>query len=738
MNPIRARAAGYRSYSDIEFDFPIGCTAIVGPNGSGKSSLLELVPLALFGSPTRSLADYLNVDRNELLIELVFEHAGDLYRVRRMYSAKGRGKTTLDLERALFSTRNGYTDDAWTPMTRETAAATQALIEQTIGLSRETFLASAHLSQGDGDRFAAAAPAERKRVLAEILNLGLWDRLRDRARDDLKVAHDEELLAKGALYGLDELLATKGKTTARRDIAAGEVTQVTETLSSAETELEAATQEIARNGAAVERVRACEAETASASSELGRLREGLTAAREAAVHVEERRLDLAGVEVEAARIPKLEADVDRIRAAIQAAGEAHRHRDALIGQIDQRQTALSIANGRIDSLTQSAFEMLQKADHLDNHIDLSALCDRCGQTLGAEAAARAAASYRADAAKQVTERDELTATCIREQAVVAELTAELGTLAVPETLEDPSYTETLLRAARTAAERRGALAEQIRQFAELATQIPDLAAREAAAAEILQTVQAELDLAKNLAGDPDILEAKAGRWRVAVQEARSILEGRQADLVRATEQVERVVVAEDQAAAERIKIARLQDRTDLLKLAERAYGRDGIPALILESSAIPTIEVETNRILAELGTQFHLELRTQKALKTSEVLRETLDVIVYDGNDARPYETFSGGEKTRIGLALRLALAGLLAHRRGAQSSVLCIDELDGLDSAGMDALVGVLNGLSETFERILIVSHQAQLATSFDQVIEVEKRDGLSRIVGTREAVLA
>jgi hypothetical protein len=52
-----------------------------------------------------------------------------------------------------------------------------------------------------------------------------------------------------------------------------------------------------------------------------------------------------------------------------------------------------------------------------------------------------------------------------------------------------------------------------------------------------------------------------------------------------------------------------------LKLAEKAYGRDGIPALIVENAAIPQLELEANRILGELGgatAGCRVELRTQR------------------------------------------------------------------------------------------------------------------------------
>lgn len=101
MNPLHVRAANYRTFGTLDLDLPSGCVAIVGPNGAGKSSLVNLVDLCLFGPDGRSWAPYLTQggESTELEVELEFEHAGQRYRIRRGYSARGAGKTTVDFER---------------------------------------------------------------------------------------------------------------------------------------------------------------------------------------------------------------------------------------------------------------------------------------------------------------------------------------------------------------------------------------------------------------------------------------------------------------------------------------------------------------------------------------------------------------------------------------------------------------------------------------------------------------
>jgi exonuclease SbcC len=174
----------------------------------------------------------------------------------------------------------------------------------------------------------------------------------------------------------------------------------------------------------------------------------------------------------------------------------------------------------------------------------------------------------------------------------------------------------------------------------------------------------------------------------------------------------------------------LHAELDLLANLERAYGRDGIPALILETSAIPQLEIEASRYLTILGgAATQVELRTQRELKSGDGVKEALDIVLLTDTGERDYSTFSGGERTRIDLSLRLALAKLLADRRGAESRVLVIDEPDGLDAQGFAALVEILNGLQDTFSKILVVSHHPDLRHAFDQSIEVVKDGGRSRV---------
>src|SRR5260370_32482469 len=60
-------------------------------------------------------------------------------------------------------------------------------------MSYESFTNSAFIPQGHADSFTTNSPAERKRILAEILELGYYDELEGRAKERFKTCEAQLL-----------------------------------------------------------------------------------------------------------------------------------------------------------------------------------------------------------------------------------------------------------------------------------------------------------------------------------------------------------------------------------------------------------------------------------------------------------------------------------------------------------------------------------------------------------------
>jgi DNA repair exonuclease SbcCD ATPase subunit len=238
----------------------------------------------------------------------------------------------------------------------------------------------------------------------------------------------------------------------------------------------------------------------------------------------------------------------------------------------------------------------------------------------------------------------------------------------------------------------------------------------------------------------EALEMTRFNAQAVVNGARDQVDALGRDIARLEERLARLDLVAEQVQAEREGQARLQGELDEVVVLCDAYHRDGIPSLIVENQALPVIEAEANRILAALATSFRVELHTTTETKAGREV-PALDIVVCGPTGRREYASYSGGEKARVAIALRLGLARLLAGRRGAEIGLLVIDEIEGLDAAGAEALTRVLEELACSHRSVILVSHHAELRDRFSNVIEITGGADTgepSRIVNTNVEVVA
>jgi exonuclease SbcC len=186
MIPISLRLRNFMCYTDVHeplhFD-GIRVACISGANGHGKSALFDAMTWALWGQcRARSDDELIHTGRSEAEVEFEFQLGDGRYRVLRKRSRLGRGQTTLEL--------HAVHGNGLRPLTGHSVRDTQRRIIELLRMNYETFVHSSFLLQGRADAFTTKPPGERKRILAEILELGRYDELEDRAREAMK-ARDE-------------------------------------------------------------------------------------------------------------------------------------------------------------------------------------------------------------------------------------------------------------------------------------------------------------------------------------------------------------------------------------------------------------------------------------------------------------------------------------------------------------------------------------------------------------------
>jgi len=191
--PLQLRLENFMCYRQADLDFrDIRLACLSGENGSGKSALLDSITWALWGKArARRDDDLIRLGETEMAVELVFALGEARYRVIRRRSSQGRGQSVLELQ--------GWDPQAgvYRPLTEPTIRKTQARINSLLRMDYETFINSAFLLQGRADEFTIKPPGERKRILGEILGLGLYDEYEERAKEraKAKAAEAEQLAA---------------------------------------------------------------------------------------------------------------------------------------------------------------------------------------------------------------------------------------------------------------------------------------------------------------------------------------------------------------------------------------------------------------------------------------------------------------------------------------------------------------------------------------------------------------
>lgn len=601
----------------------------------------------------------------------------------------------------------------WVSLTRESIAETDSVIQELVGLSRESFRASSFLAQGETGVFCEAPPRERKRILGEVIGLADWDSHLERARTEKRAVEFELERIAGQVETAEAELQERPLIEQERESArAGEV-GIRVALDEATARHAAAREALTEKERRAETRRNAEIALQRAERDLNDLRARISAVERQIAAAELRLANLDQIREMVATLPGLLDEQETLRVALAQWDERKRL------DIQFHET---IAFAR--RATEEAENLKASAEHVLKHVG-EERCDRCDQVLGADAAERAAASYRQDAARLLIESEEWAAKATAISALLEVLPTD-----EPDRKRAAKLSEMI--AARHEAERQlAAVVEVEAQKKQHEIEIKKMRAELPEREGVVASARAELEALGS--HDPDEAERlgrEVGNLNVELQRLPNVLREATATVARCDERLDRLDRIAAGVTGAMTRRDELHSELTVLTNLERACGPNGVPALILETVAIPQIETEASRILSRLGgPAYAVELRTLREKKTGGI-SDTLDIVCLTQTGDAPYETFSGGERARIAFALRLSLAQLLANRQGSPTGLLVIDELEGLDPKGISALVDVLEDLQQQIPKIIVVSHQAELRDAFERTLELENVDGRSRVV--------
>lgn len=851
MIPIKLSLSGFTSYREpVEIDFSgLDLVCISGPNGAGKSSLLDAITYALYGQARRRDEAIIHHASQKAEVSLEFAYEHQVYRVTRSIT---RGKGT-QLE---FYIRNPESQNPWKVLTERTLSETNAKIERTLRLDYETFINASFFLQGKADLFATQKPADRKRILSNILGLDSWEdyrkrtaelvkerqsdvRIKDEHLKEIQAELDEEPMRQSNLQLLEERLknaraevrlaqsaleqkrAVEQRLESHRQILAlhqgqerkaedarqesirrldenetklaGLRTQLAnaQNVEAAFKKLETLRKQLASLDALSERFHPLEHRKRDLENKIALERQKLLAEQ---THLEQEKQQL---QLDAAADAGRKVQQEQLHAQIAQLEERVSRKESLELEAQSLQTQLSdlsAENAGIERKGKELSERLEKVQQVEG-----AECPLCGQPLALhdrERLERELSEERQLLREQFSQnKEEINRIAQRQRAIAEEraqiqsdekkvqnlirqadqlgqqLSQQAGRVELFEKTKAPMLEQT-----RAALEAESFCAQERAERAQILVEMAGLAydqeahsrlREETRQAEPAQTAYTELQIARSSVGQleqnvlelREILEKQEAELKRAAAE-RSNAAAELADIegslpdIQVTEQSLREMQEAEaslnrQVGAARQNLMVLTDQKDRkislrkekeqlnieiarLKVLERAFSKDGVPAMLIEP-ALSELSEEANRILRKLSNySMSVSFITQRELKDSRRTDklETLDIQISDGSSTREYETYSGGEAFRINFSIRLALARLLSRRSGAQLRTLVIDEGFGnQDAEGRQRLVEAIGQVQEDFAMIVVITHIEELREQFPNRIEVEKGPSGSRV---------
>lgn len=707
---------GFRSYgSETIFDLDDGLTAIVGHNGSGKSSILSAVVWCLFGVTPTTQAELFHRGAVDIAVRVTFEHGSKTYSATRLLHAQASGGTVPKLELQELS-HTDSDDNTWVAvdLTGATIRETTATLASIVG-DWDVASATWFCGQDDGGRVLQATPAQRRDLLSAALGIDeRWDRMHTDARNELN-----------ALETVIDKIETGREI---RQEKAEELPDARKQLTAYEIDEEATRNVLtaAANAAsqATEAYMLLKGKQETYNSETERL-QGLQAREErlgkAVDLVTE---ELAGVN---RTIHTRKATETAYADAVRAVQERDEERSGLLTASIEVGRVLDAARKRVarrrNLSSRSAYmggEISDLSDRLDE-LRKSDVCPTCGELPSTNEGREKLGSDIGNLASQVGEASKRlatfgTASHYHDLAVEAEATAdniaETAHISVPDRLLIPDAVD------REHERLQNALALQ----PQLTTRLKELDV------ELKSTTDELAEFDEIAVVDPQEVanlwskekEANSNRDR-----ARNEYDAATAARIRQQEQV--AMLENSVSSIEEIDKDLVEKRATLstLELAVEALSPRGARQLILDQ-ALMSIESEANVLLNLLRPGTHVTFST-----VAESGRETLDIFVLDESGMRSWESFSGGEKTRVMFAVRVAMAHAAATAHGLHSlPAFVFDEAFGdQDEEGRAALISALHMLAGQVEQVIAITHDSDLLGRVDNVIRLEKVDGSTTI---------
>ena len=159
----------------------------------------------------------------------------------------------------------------------------------------------------------------------------------------------------------------------------------------------------------------------------------------------------------------------------------------------------------------------------------------------------------------------------------------------------------------------------------------------------------------------------------------------------------------------------VSDYINLLNHIRSLFSKNGIQK-DLRNISRPLIQKYTKEFFSEFNFDY-----------SDLTLDEDYDVTVYGPEGESSMSMVSGGEKIAIALAVRLGITQAMA--KGELDTILLDEPTIHLDNSRKHELINLLKEMS-LLPQMIIVTHEPQLENAANNLIKIEKENGISKVI--------
>lgn len=771
---IRLQNIATHRNTDVDLSGLSGLIGVSGSNGTGKTYVMESLYAALYGEfPSRpgTLADrFTRGLTGDGFVEVGFDsHGCPCVSTRDIHKTAKTGSVSAQLS-------IDGTEKAGPKVADVTQACTNLVGDP------ELLLASIYSVQGQAGNLIDASPAQRKELMAKLLGTDRFLVLGEAAKKRGESDEREAGYLERDIEGLKLKLEGREQTGEEYQLSSGQAFA----LGQKEQESQAVLDELTKRlnvleGVAADRTRA-EADVRRIQMEISGLKhhkntietEIQTIKNRLAKRPEleqtasergdyERKIEDARAEAERFRTEKLqlESRLNELRSEYrEITQEWERKRDSKLSALREAVMEAEARFNRFDYVFQrrklelegKKLTLEQKAKLLESGDFTADVCKVCVFTKDAFEAKtelqevseelgqlKPSADWNDAQATMVIARGEVaqfhpstppvyTARLEANKAAGMETRRQLDAMVFPNPIVTQEAVD-YLRDVITPAEKELARLEEIEpQIHQKESELSSIADQVEDAQNRLQEAEQRVQAAENPSIQIAQVKIDHGQAKGALELIRKDLAHTQQEIGRLNERLAEYERTEAWIQDKTCKLETIRNRCERWTVLTKAFSRDGIPQLIVDS-AIPRLQEITNELLSEFDNRWGIRMDTQFVTK-SGTIQERFDIRVIDGTGEDDISAFSGGEKHLLRTIVRVALAMLQAERSGKALKVFIFDEaFDSLDSENARRLLAVFRHLEDLFNQVFIISHSDELLAEIKNRINISKTNDVAQV---------